>query len=252
MKVTTYDSREAWLAARTKKITGSTFNDLAPSGVVTKTLITGVLEANDVEFKKSAKVDDLAALLTDEQMETLEVQALMDGDKKQGFYQLIADRLTVPREGNENAMDRGNRLEPHAIAAYERITGAKVNTDLVIWHRDDNDSIAISPDGSIADENGVITIGVEAKCLAEWKHIKAIITNQIPSDYEKQKLQYFIVNDDLQQLDFVLYNDQFMPEFQTHIISFTRKEVQHEIDRYLAYQRETIKEVNSIVAKLTS
>lgn len=251
MKITTYESREAWLAARARKITGSTFKDLAPSGAVTKALITGTLDASGVEYKKSATIADLTELLTDEQREALEVQALMSGDKKQGYYQLIADRLTVPKVGDEKGIDRGNRLEPEAIKAYEAKTGLTVDTSLVIWQRDDNDSIAISPDGAI-ETDGKITRAVEAKCLAEWLHVKAILTNEIPSEYEKQKLQYFIVNDDLEQLDFVLHNELFIPELQTHIISFTRDDVQAEVDRYLAYQRETIKEVNAIVAKLTS
>lgn len=251
MKITTYESRDEWLAARTRKITGSTFKDLAPSGAVTKGLITAMLDANGIEYKKADTIAKLTELLTAEQLEALEVQALVSADKKQGYYQLIADRLTIPKVGDERGIDRGNRLEPEAIKAYEQKTGLTVDTSLVIWQRDDNDSIAISPDGSI-ETKGKVTRAVEAKCLAEWLHVKAILTNEIPAEYDKQKLQYFIVNDDLEQLDFVLHNELFLPELQTHIISFTRDEVQADIDRYLAYQRETIKEVNAIVAKLTA
>jgi hypothetical protein len=46
-------------------------------------------------------------------------------------------------------MDRGKRLEDEAIERFAKETGKKVNTDLVLWMRDDDENIAVSPDGSI-------------------------------------------------------------------------------------------------------
>lgn len=250
MKVTLYPDRDTWLAARSKKITGSTFKKLAPTGGVTKAMLTAALDDNKIEYKASDTKGNLMKLLVPEQLQALEVAALTAGERKQGFYQLIADRLTVQKTGDEKGIDRGHRLEPEAIKAYEKLTGTEVNTDLVIWEREDNDAIALSPDGSIEKE-GKITKAVEAKCLDEWLHIKTILTNTIPSDYDLQKLQYFIVNDDLEELDFVFHNELFIPTLQTHIITVKREEVQDKVDMYIAYQRETIKEVNAIVAKLT-
>ncbi len=74
--------------------------------------------------------------------------------KKIGYYELIAEKLALAAD-DENCMDRGLRLEKEAIQIFEKKTGKKVNTDLVIWQRDDNQSIAISPDGYINEKEAV-------------------------------------------------------------------------------------------------
>ena len=40
-------------------------------------------------------------------------------------------------------MDRGKRLEDYAVERFVKETGKKVNTDLVLWVRDDDENIAI-------------------------------------------------------------------------------------------------------------
>lgn len=164
--------------------------------------------------------------------------------KKIGFYELIAERLGVPADG-ENPMDRGTRLEEEALNKYMEVTGEKMDTSLVIWTRDDNESIAISPDGFKGK-----TKAAEAKCLASARHIEAYLTQQIPDEYEFQKLQYFIVNDKLKECDWIFYDPRLvsMPFF---IIKVTREEVQEQIDEYLEYQKNILEEVNEIVNKLT-
>ena len=166
------------------------------------------------------------------------------GGRKIGFYELIAERLGVPAD-DENPMDRGTRLESEAMARYTEETGDRVDTSLVIWTRDDDESIAISPDGFKGK-----TKAVEAKCLASARHIEAYLTKQIPDDYEFQKLQYFIVNDKLKECDWVFYDPRLLaiPFF---IIKVKREEVQEQVDEYLEYQRNTLKEVNDIVNNLT-
>src|ERR1035441_3847852 len=82
--------------------------------------------------------------------------------KKIGFYELIAEKLGLPPDNDENAMERGSRLEKEAIARFEQENpGVKVDTSLLIWTRDENENIAISPDGVISE-----TEAVEAKCLS--------------------------------------------------------------------------------------
>src|SRR3990167_5082243 len=68
--------------------------------------------------------------------------------RKIGFYELIAEKLGIPAD-DESAMDRGARLETEAIEQFVKETGKKVDTSLVIWTRDDDENIAISPDGFI-------------------------------------------------------------------------------------------------------
>lgn len=164
--------------------------------------------------------------------------------KKIGFYELIAERLGIPAD-DESSMDRGTRLESEAIEAFQQLTGKKVDTSLVIWTRDDDDSIAISPDGFIKN-----TEAVEAKCLSSARHIEALLTHKIPDEYEFQKLQYFIVNDKLKTLYFCFFDPRLLAKpFFT--IEIKRADVQAEVDEYLEYQRKTLAEVNEIVNDLT-
>lgn len=165
--------------------------------------------------------------------------------KKLGFYELIAERIGIPADG-ENPMDRGTRLETEAIEKFSKETGKEVDTSLVLWKRTDNESIVISPDGFIGD-----TEAVEAKCLASARHIEAFLTQKIPSDYEFQVLQYFIVNENLKTLYFIFYDPRVLakPYF---VIEIKRESVQAEVEEYLEFERKTIEEVDEIVNQLTN
>ena len=165
--------------------------------------------------------------------------------KKIGFYELIAERLATEPEGDETPMDRGTRLEGEAMQKFTEKTGIEVDTSLVIWSRDDNESIALSPDGFIGE-----TKAVEVKCLSSASHIKAFLTQEIPDEYEMQTLQYFIVNDKLETL-YVAFYDPRIPVKDFFIIELHRKDLEETIKEYLDYQRKTIEEVNKIVNQLT-
>lgn len=174
---------------------------------------------------------------------------LRGNEEKIGYYKLIADRLAVAAD-SENPMERGNRLESEAIQQFTEITGTEVCTDLVIWQRDDNPSIAISPDGYVDAER--IVEAVEVKCLNSAEHIKAKITGKIPDQYNWQKIQYFIVNNDLEMLHFVFHDPRFIPELQTFIITIYRTDVAVEIEKYLMYEINMLKRVDEMVLKLSS
>jgi len=166
--------------------------------------------------------------------------------KKIGFYELIAERLGIPADG-ENPMDRGTRLEAEAMAEFEKQTGKKLDTSLVIWTRDDNESVALSTDASVIGRPEA----VEGKCLASARHIEAFLTQTIPSEYDFQKLQYFIVNDTLEKLHFAFYDPRLLAK-PFFIITINRADVQAEITEYLAYQRDVLTEVDDIVNKLSN
>lgn len=167
--------------------------------------------------------------------------------KKIGFYELIAERLGLPPDG-EDAMDRGHRLEEEAIERFEAKTGKKVNRDLVIWTREDNELIAVSPDGVIGKGG---TEAVEIKCLSSARHIEAVITNQVPEEYHYQAIQYFAVNDKLETLWFCLY-DPRLKFHDFHVIEVVRDEVlQCEVVQMLEYQRKTLEEVEACVEELS-
>lgn len=167
------------------------------------------------------------------------------GKRKIGFYEVIAERLGLSAD-DESPMDRGVRLEPEALDAFEKETGKKLNRDKVLWMRDDNESIAVSPDATIG-----VTEAVEAKCLASARHIEALLTGEIPDDYKYQRLQYFIVNDELQELHFAFYDPRVLAK-PFFIISTKRSDVQDDITKFLAFERDTLTEIDDIVNRLSN
>ncbi len=165
------------------------------------------------------------------------------GRLKIGFYEIIAERIAIPAT-TENVMDRGRRLEDEAILRFAKETGKKVKNDLVIWSRDDNDAIAISPDAYIGK-----TEAVECKCLSSARHIEALITKQIPDEYEHQVLQYFIVNEKLRKLYFVFYDPRMPKDF--FWLEVTRKSRKEEIDVCLELEKQALLEIEKLENELT-
>lgn len=200
MKVTNFESREDWLAARRGKITGTRVKDLI--------------------VKRGT-------------------------GKKKGYYELIAERLAIEPDAEETPMDRGTRLETEAIEKFVETTGKEVDTSLVIWTRDDNESIAISPDGFIGTDTAV-----EVKCLSSASHIEAWLTQEIPSEYEDQMIHYFVVSDTLQTL-FVCFYDPRIPCKDFFWIEVSRESVKDKVAEYLEYETTTLAEINEIVATLS-
>lgn len=165
--------------------------------------------------------------------------------RKIGFYELLADKLAIPEE--EDARERGHRLEQEAIDRFKKETGKKVETDIGLCVSEADDSIAVSPDGLIKNK-GKYTEAVEVKCLGSKYHLQAVIENQIPKDYYYQVLQYFVVNDDLKKLYFVFY-DPRIPSKPYHVIEVERDD--EEVERYKAYQLDVIEQINSYVEQFT-
>lgn len=166
--------------------------------------------------------------------------------KKIQFYQLIADRLAVVPD-EENPMDRGQRLEEIAISRFAEETGKEVDTRLIICSREDNDSIAFSPDALVVGEKAV----VEAKCLSSAKHLEAFITQKIPSEYEEQSIQPFIVDDSLETVYFVFFDDR-IPCKDYFVIEVHREDIEEQITEYLQYEKDVLEEVKDIVSTLSN
>lgn len=242
MKINKFIHEEDWLAARRGIITGTRLKDIIAKNDITISTIKGVLDKRDAEYKKSAKKAELMALLTDDEIKKLKREA----PKKIAFYELIAERLGIPAD-DESAMERGTRLEPEALEEFAKETGLEVDASLILLQRDDDDAIAVSPDGMIFGDKEA----VEVKCLSSARHIEALLTNKIPDEYHYQILQYFIVNDNLERLYFVMYDPRIMAK-PFFYFTVERKEMQAEVDMYLNYQREIMEEVNEIVLELTN
>lgn len=169
--------------------------------------------------------------------------------KKIGFYQLIADRLAIEEEGDEEARDRGHRLEDEAVELVSAMfPKGSVIKNCGIWVSEDNENIAVSPDAAIKVK-GKFTQAIEVKCLKAALHIQAIVEKKIPDEYELQVLQYFIVNEDLKSLYFVFFDPRVVAK-PFHYIVVERKDVQADIDYYKEYQLKELEEVERIVAEL--
>jgi putative phage-type endonuclease len=162
---------------------------------------------------------------------------------KLGFYEIIAERVAIP-PNEENLMDRGHRLETDAMERFAKETDKKVNTDLVVWTRDDNEDIAISPDGFIGK-----TEAVEVKCLSSARHIEAWLTKEIPAEYQEQVIQYFIVNDDLQKLYFVFFDPRMPKDF--FYFTIERESVEEKVVEYLELEKKVLAEIAEIERQLT-
>jgi|SRR3990167_5335954 len=164
------------------------------------------------------------------------------GAPKLGFYELIAERIAIPYNG-ESYMDRGKRLEDEAVEKFSEKTGKKVDNELVIWTRDDDENIAVSPDGSIGK-----TEAVEVKCLSSARHIEAWLTKEIPSEYEFQVLQYFIVNDKLKKLYFIFYDPR--SPIDMFFLEQNRVDLESKISEYLELEKEVLRQIDEITTKM--
>lgn len=162
--------------------------------------------------------------------------------RKIGFYQLVADRLAIPAD-DEDERDRGTRLEAKAIEEFVKKTKKKVDTSLLMWQRNDNPNIAYSPDGVISK-----TEAVEAKCLSSARHLEAFIEQAVPKDYEDQILQAFVVNDKLKKLYVVFYDDRVVvkPFFYLEV-----ERDQDKVNAYLLQEKMMLQEIDDIVIKLS-
>lgn len=225
MKIVQFpEGREEWLLWRSPKSTGSKLKKLLSRKTDRKTgLKEFVFDPTDVN---------------------LEVDALIAA-RFIGSAALVEDDAS-----DEKAMDRGTRLEKDAVARFVKETGKKVNTTLVGWEREDDPSIALSPDGFIGKSK--IKEAVEAKCLSAKRHMHALRTGKVPEDYELQADQYFAVNEDLVRLYFVLYDDRFQTGLDYVCFVIKRKDRQNQIDALLAAQREVMDFVRKESVRMTS
>lgn len=139
-------------------------------------------------------------------------------------------------------MERGHDEEVFALKLFEKQTGKKV-THGGMWRSDKYVYLACSPDGSIEEKNGDILEAVEVKNPDSKNKIFYQLTNMvgmeelglgtwsretaknpisvfkpssknpflgIPPDYKWQCVDYFLVNEKLQRLHFVIHDARFI------------------------------------------
>lgn len=166
--------------------------------------------------------------------------------RKIGFYELLAERLAVEEEA-EDPMERGSRLESEAVDLFSAQYGKPVDR-VGFCISDENPNIALSPDGLI-ENGGKYTEAVEVKCLSAARHLEAYFENKIPSDYDAQVLQYFIVNKDLKTLHFVFF-DPRIKSIPLFYLDVRREDVKDDIQKYLDIQIKVLEEVDSMLESL--
>lgn len=126
-------------------------------------------------------------------------------------------------------MERGIDEEPRARKAYESLTWNKVTDDLFLIS-DEFDFLWHSPDWLIQNEKNVFVKGLEIKCPSSSKHIEYIRINRIPNEYKYQIINYFLVCETLEALDFVSYDPRILVK-PLHIVTVTRRELESEIEK---------------------
>ena len=141
------------------------------------------------------------------------------------------------------AMQRGVDYEPVAKDHFEIINGIEIE-EVGFCLSEEYDFLALSPDGFNKDR----TIGVEIKCPSTKTHIKYIRMGGYPSEYKYQIFNYFLVNEKLESLYFVSYDDRFPPK-PFYQFEIKRESIQDELNqtkeglekfwkKYLTYYKE--------------
>jgi hypothetical protein len=235
---------DEWKELRKRRIGGTRLGDIWSARAYIKKDIVDVLQQAGLEFKKSAPTSELEQMLTDD----MRIQLLKDAPRKAGFYELIAEYLSIERDG-ENRMDRGIRLEPEAREWFAK-TYKKDVVEVGLCMSDVDDRIYNSPDGLIPDpETGKFTEAIEIKCLAPARHIQAVIEKKIPEEYWSQMMQYFVVNDDLERLYWV-FHDPGIVTIPYYVIEITRDSLGDWPQRLLEFQVAQLQRIDEIIEEL--
>jgi len=178
------------------------------------------------------------------------------------IYELIWEEFWQLEENFTNrAMERWNELEPIAKAKYEELTKQKVKE---VWfiksdiYIDDNwKYLWLSPDWIIITDitdkkEPIYWKAIEIKCPWNKNHSKYIIENKIPDEYKNQILNYFLVMDDLKELDFITFNpDFYIKDKRLFIINIKREDLEKELekanDKIIDFRKRWVENIKKII-----
>lgn len=129
---------EEWLEFRKGKSGGSSFKDLYISKLPLIGEMKAKLDELQIEYPKTAKADELAALLGADNIVALKLNA----EPKDRYYEIIAERVARPITPNDyvdrlngatfSMANRGHILEPEAIEVFNEKTGKNANPECVV------------------------------------------------------------------------------------------------------------------------
>ena len=196
------------------------------------------------------------------------IKPLKYGGTPSGFYTLLAEKIAIPPDG-ERAIDRGHRLENPALERLSVELNLPIDLEPGMWESDVDSDIAISPDGAeVVADGETPTWAAEAKCLSSANHLRWVINDlnarkkddyfafdSIPdyktNCYKEQVLQYFVVNEKLETLYFVLYDDRIiLDQYVFHVITVKREDVEELIEQQKYEQLDTLITINKLIAEL--
>lgn len=165
---------------------------------------------------------------------------------KDQFFTMLAERVARPMTPNDyldrvpqgvpfSWAVRGHILEPDAAKAFA-VRFNKVLSDGKVWADENDYSSYVSPDRVIVSPDGKIREAVEIKCLSSEKVLKVWWDKKnqrsgdsdfwiIPTnEYRAQALKYFMINEDLDKLYWVIYTD-LIPQLELQVLEIGRNEV---------------------------
>ena len=184
------------------------------------------------------------------------------------FWEIIAEKMAIAADG-EPPIERGHRLEPEALDAASKILDLPFDNDPGMWISDLDDDIGVSPDGAEPVEGDALpTYGAEVKCLSSASHLRFIfearankkdgispiqsVPNEEKHYFRDQVIQYFVVNEKLQKMYFILHDDRIVLEhLVTYIIEIDRADVAHLIEDNTNMEFEALMQINRIVTELS-
>ena len=170
---------------------------------------------------------------------------------KDQFFVMLAERVARPMTPNDyldrvpegvtfSWAVRGHILEPEAAKAFELKTD-KILDEGKVWASDYDPSSYVSPDRVIKSPDGKIREAVEIKCLSSEKVLKIWWERRqmkegqsdfiaLPSnEYQAQVIKYFMVNDDLEKIYWVVYTD-LIPKLELQILEIKREDISEMIE----------------------
>jgi len=161
------------------------------------------------------------------------LKSVMGGKQAQKtlVYELVAEQLSGRAEElyRTPAMQWGTDHEAEAVELYEEQTGVKTE-EVGFCVSKKMTYLGLSPDRLIKRGKKYVK-GVEVKCPSTKVAVKYRAEGGIPSEYKWQVINYFLVCEDMQELDFVVYDPRIIrPELKLHIATVTREDLQEDID----------------------
>ncbi len=151
------------------------------------------------------------------------------------IYELVAEQLSGQAEEIyvNNAMRWGTDNEDEAVGMYESLTGIKTSV-VGFCISEEFPFLALSPDRLVKSgkkQTGKkYTHAVEVKAPSTKTVIKYRLDGVVPSEYHWQVVCYFLVNTDLQTLDFIIYDPRIIKEeLRITVIKVTRKDLEKDI-----------------------